>query len=127
METQASLVGSDRVIELHPVTALVTNITLVIGPGHAEHDNPIGLRHAFHDLHLVINGFVCDVRENRVGDLGNRLVKFQLPGITFPYPVHETLEINWCFVHSPSSMVFLILSRNDFKCQPHGKFAHLAA
>ena len=41
METEASLVRADRVIELDTEASLYMNLALVISPGHSEGNDPV--------------------------------------------------------------------------------------
>ena len=45
MKSQPSLIGSDRAIHLDAEAAVDLNDTLVVHPGHAEQDDPLGLDH----------------------------------------------------------------------------------
>jgi len=47
VEAQAALVGSDRIVELHPPGAVGTDIALVVFPADAEYHHPVGFGHAF--------------------------------------------------------------------------------
>ena len=43
METQASLVGSDGVVELYAISCIGLDFTVVIDPGYLECENPVRL------------------------------------------------------------------------------------
>ena len=99
MKSQAALVRSDRVIELHPVAALVADIALVIGPRNPEHNHPIGLGHPLENLHLEVDWFIRDIRKDGSGYFGNRLMELGFTRITLLYPIHESFEIFFGLAH----------------------------
>ena len=47
METDASFVRADGIVELHAVADIVLNFAFVVDPCHAECDNAVGFDHAF--------------------------------------------------------------------------------
>jgi hypothetical protein len=98
MKAQATLVGTDRVIKLHSIAALITYIPIVVGPGHPKHDDPIGLGHAFQDLHLVVYRLVRNIRKYGFGHFGYGLMKFALARISLFNAVDEALEIDLSLV-----------------------------
>lgn len=63
METDASLIWTDGVVELHAIADVDVDITVVVHPRHAESEDAVGLYEAFHETDafkfrmLVIDGF----------------------------------------------------------------------
>ena len=89
VEADAALVGADGVVELHPVAPVHMQVVVVVGPGDAEADNPVGLRHALQHPDLRIDGVLLDERDDRPGDFVHRLVELALARIAGHDPVHE--------------------------------------
>ena len=52
METEASLVRADCAVELHAISGVCLNFTLVIHPGYAESEDTVRLDHTLYNLSL---------------------------------------------------------------------------
>ena len=53
VETEASLVGTDRAVELHAVAEIALHLSPVVHPGHTEGEDTVGLDHPLHNLGLL--------------------------------------------------------------------------
>lgn len=50
METDATLVRANGIIELNAITEIVLHLAFVVDPGYTECNDAIGLNHAFDNL-----------------------------------------------------------------------------
>ncbi len=50
METDATFVRADGIVELHAVTYVVLNFALVVNPGYTESEDTVGFDHTFDDF-----------------------------------------------------------------------------
>ena len=94
MEAKTSLVGTDRAVELHAVTVVNLNLTLVIYPRNAEEDGALGsgetLKKSLFPV-LVLIGLDHDAKglENFL----NCLVEFGLSGVLSNYSFQDFINI----------------------------------
>src|SRR5208282_2607490 len=56
MEAQSTFIGADGAVHLDTEAAVNLHFALVVKPGHAEHQDSLGLRDPFQDLGFVIFG-----------------------------------------------------------------------
>ena len=102
MEAHPALVRADRVVELDPPGPIGPNLAAVVLPGDAEDDRTIGLGHPFEDLRVAVPAVVERERDERLGDLADRLVEFGFARVSPFEPVHEALDLLVCrCVHVP--------------------------
>ena len=94
VEANAALVGSDRVIVLHPPSALHADITLVVLPTDADTDDSVRLGDAPEDLVLVVFLLVLDVAEDVLSHFLDGLNELRLTGIALLDARDELLEVD---------------------------------
>ncbi len=82
MEPQAALVGADGTVEFDPEATVNLDFTLVVHPGNPEHDLPLGLDDALHNLCLGVFGVFLQNRLKRVKDLFYSLVELLLTRVS---------------------------------------------
>ena len=92
VETQATLVGSDGGVELHPVAPVDLDVPVVIGPRHAELDDALRLNHSLEQRMALISGIGFNKGNDGLGDLFNRLDELGLVGIPALGLGHERLD-----------------------------------
>ena len=56
MEAQSALVGADGAVHLDAETTVDLNVALIVEPGHAEHDDALGLDNSFEQTRGLIFG-----------------------------------------------------------------------
>lgn len=94
METNAALIGPDRIVVLNAPSALDADIAVIVLPADAEGDHPVRLGDSPKDLVMVIWFLVGDEVENILGDFLHRLNKFSLSRIAFLHPLDERRQID---------------------------------
>jgi hypothetical protein len=94
MEAQPPFVRTDRVVVLHAIAAVDTDIAVVVFPADPEHDNAIRLGDTPQDLFLVIDLLVIDVIEDVGRDLVDSLVEFCLVRVATLQPSHELVQVD---------------------------------
>src|SRR5690554_742166 len=107
VETQAALVRADSAVHLHAVAAVDVNLTVIIHPRHAEHDDPLGLDQALDDARLEVLGVFFQERPQSRQYLFGCLVEFGLVWIA-------QLQVRQAGVQGVShgSLFFASLRRN---------------
>jgi hypothetical protein len=94
VEAQATFVGADRVVVLHPPAAVDADVVVVVLPRHPEADHPIGLRDAAQDLVVVVLLFVLDELEDVLGHLLDRLDELGLTRVALADALDELRQID---------------------------------
>src|ERR1035438_3093004 len=74
MEAQATFVGPDGAVHLDARAAVDLHLSLAVGPGHAEHDDPFRLGHALEDLGLLILEVILNLARRAVRLAGHLAV-----------------------------------------------------
>ena len=78
MEAETSLVGTDSAVELDTVSQVGLDLTVVVNPGNAESEDPVGLYDSLDDLCLFeLRMLVVDILDG-LKNLLNRLEIFLL-------------------------------------------------
>ena len=80
VESESTLVGADGTVELDAEATVNVDFTCIVGPGHTEMDEALGLDHALNDRNVL---WIC--LEDRLKGFKNffhRLVEFGLVGVT---------------------------------------------
>ena len=93
VKADAALVGPDRIVVLDPITAIDPDISFIILPAHAKDDDAVRLRHAFHDLHVVVMRLVGDIRKDAMRHLMDGLMKLGFPGISLFHSGDKAFQI----------------------------------
>ena len=81
VETQSSLVGTDRAVELHAIALVYVYVAVVVHPRHAEQDRAFGFGEALQKSGFFIFGVRIDNGLQRQEDLRCGLVKFLFTGV----------------------------------------------
>src|SRR5690606_9504498 len=102
VEAQASLVGAERRVELHPEAAVDLDLASVIDPGHPEDDLPLRLAQAGNDARLAVVGVLADHGSETVQHLEDGLVELGLAGVALKDLLIERLECGIESVHGDS-------------------------
>ena len=89
VEAETALVGTDGVVELDAESALDVDLALVVLPGDAEDEDPVGLDHPLEDLLLLVLGMLLEAGGQGVHDLLDGLVELRLRGMFALDVVHE--------------------------------------
>src|SRR5690242_20345591 len=93
MEPQAALVGSDRAVHLDAETAINLNASLIVKPGHAEHDYPFRLDDPFQDTGRLVFWMLRQHQPQRIEHLLHRLMKLRLGGILRLHADHYLFNV----------------------------------
>ena len=108
MEAQAALVGANGGVELDAVAAVHLDLALVVNPGHAEHDDALGLDKTLEKRGALILGVSIERRLKRGEDLLGGLDELGLVGVALLQLCNDPLGIR----HEVScSSIFWTLSR----------------
>ena len=100
MEAQAAFVGADGRVELHTVAAVDLIVALVIQPGDAELDGPLGLDHPLQKGCLLILGVGVDHGLQRRQNLLHGLQELRLAGILLTALFQNSVDILAHCTHS---------------------------
>ena len=100
MEADATFIRANRAVHLHAIAAVDLNLSLVVNPGHAEHDDTLWLDHSLQNFCLTIDGVGLDDRHHRLGHFLNGLMKLRFGGIFGDDVGHEFLH---CLAHNDDS------------------------
>lgn len=92
MEAQAALVGADGAAHLHPVATVDPYPALVVDPGYAEQDRPLGFDDAFDDAGFQVVRVGLEERPEGTQHLFHRLVEFGLIGIAPLQALEESVD-----------------------------------
>ena len=82
MEAEAALVRSEGGVELNAIAAVNLNITLVVLPGHAEHNSAFGLGDSFEDTVFLVLGIRLENRAESAKNFSDCLNEFRLIAVT---------------------------------------------
>ena len=93
VEADAALVGSERRVELDAEAAVDPDLSLVVDPGHAEDDLPLGLADALDQRVVGVVGMLGDDAPEALEDLPDRLMELLLAGIAAHDLVEDRLEL----------------------------------
>ena len=108
VEAQAALVGANSGVELDAVAAVHLDLALVVNPGHAEHDDALGLDKTLEKRGALILGVSIERRLQRGEDLLGGLDELGLVGVALLQLCNDPLGIR----HEVScSSIFWTLSR----------------
>ena len=100
MEPQAALVGAQGAVELDAVAAVDLIVALVIQPGDAELDGPLGLDHPLQKGCLLILGMGVDHGGQGGQDLLHGLQELRLAGILLTALFQNSVDILAHCTHS---------------------------
>ena len=89
METETALVGTDGAVELHTVSGIGLDLSLVIHPRHAEGEDAVGFDHAFDYLSLFEFGMLVVNVLDGFQNLLHRLEIFALSRVLGLEPGHD--------------------------------------
>ena len=94
MKTKSAFIGSDSIVELNAVTQVHMHRSLVIGPGHLEHQNPVGLNDPVDyvgrtEMRILIVHFFDGFK-----DFANGLVIFHLARMFLHQVIHYGVHIH---------------------------------
>ena len=81
METQATLIGAKRGIELNAEAAIHVNAPLIITPRDAEHELTFRLDNSLENRQILVFGLACNQRSQCGENLEDCLVEFTLVGV----------------------------------------------
>ena len=93
METDTTLVWTDRTVHLHTVTSVHMYLTLVIKPGNSEDDDSFRLHDSLKNLLLHKIWMLYYVRGYTFKNLANCLMKLLFSRILGSEVCHETVNI----------------------------------
>ncbi len=68
VETEAALVGSDGAVHLDAEAAVDPDLALIVHPGNAEHDDPLGLDDSLQDLRRAVLGMTVEHQHQGLRD-----------------------------------------------------------
>ena len=102
VEAQAALVGSNGGVELDAVAAVDLNLALVVDPGHAEHDDALGLDEALQQGRLLILGVGVQRGLDGAENLGRGLEELGLLGVALLELCQDLLGIGHAMLQSLS-------------------------
>ncbi len=89
MKAQAALIGTYGAVHLYAEAAIYLKITLIIHPGHAEHNNPLRLNKAFQNFGLAIFRVSFQNQGQGLDNFFDGLMKFRLAGVFCFNPIHQ--------------------------------------
>ena len=94
MEPQTALVGADGGVELHPVTGVDLHLSLVVHPGHPEHNGPLGGRQPLQQGVPAV-GFLIFLDNGAQGfqHLVDSLIELRLVRVLLPDPSQCFVDI----------------------------------
>ena len=76
MESDSTLVGSERGIELHAESSIDLNLTFVINPRHPENDLPFGLADSLYQSVIGVIRVLGDDAPQAFQHFTHRLMEF---------------------------------------------------
>src|SRR5262245_37614002 len=92
MKTQSSFIRTDSAVHLHSITAIDTEISFIIDPRHAEHDNSFRFHQSFHDGGFFVLRVFFNERNDRLSYFENGLEKLRLRWVSSFYQLHEFIN-----------------------------------
>jgi hypothetical protein len=92
METKASFVRANGIIELNPPRSIGADAPIVIFPRNSKNDDSIRFRHSFKNLGILIFLMIQDVRQHRFGNFFDCLMKLGFTWITADQTFDETVQ-----------------------------------
>ena len=81
MKTKTALIGSDGAVELDTVALVYMDLSVVVNPGNAEHNDALGLNKSFKQRTFLIFGMGLYNGGQRFENLSSCLVKFFFNGV----------------------------------------------
>ena len=93
MEAQSTLVGPDRAVHLDAEAAVHLDISLIVRPGHAEHQYAFRLDDAVQNAVGLILGMLCQHQPQRIEYLPHRLMEFGLGGVLRLHADHHFFKV----------------------------------
>src|ERR1700680_2048584 len=78
MKAKPALVGPDRAVHLHAITAVDLDLAGVVDPRHAKLNHPLGLDDAFENLGVAIIFAALHRRRDRLKNFRDGLEKLRL-------------------------------------------------
>jgi hypothetical protein len=85
VEADAALVGANRHAVLDAVATVDLHRAVVVHPGHAEHDDALGLHQALQQAVIGVAGMLFDERPQALHHFRDRLEEFRLTGVALSY------------------------------------------
>lgn len=122
VEPESALVGPDGGVELNTVSAVDLDLSVVVNPWDAEHDDPLGLDEPLDDSGLLELGPRLDDGLEGLEDLLDGLKELGLVGVALFETVEDGLEILVCDCHSLPPYMTVIPSSENRPCIPHIKY-----
>ena len=83
VQTQATLVRADGAVHLDTETAIDLNLTLIVQPGHPEHDDPLWLDESLQYLPRSILRVSIHYQAQRLSHLLDGLVELRFARVPF--------------------------------------------
>ena len=94
METKAALIRTDGAVELYAVSVVNLYLTLVVYPGHAEHNDPFRSREALQKSISSVLFLICFDHDTKgFQDFLYSLKEFRLIRILFLYSCQSFINI----------------------------------
>ena len=94
METQASLVGAERVVPLHAIAAIHSDPALVVFPLHAKPDQPVGLKEALEEGGVLKEGTALRAGRELAKCFADGLNELRLVGVSFLDFLDQILDLH---------------------------------
>ena len=93
METQATLVGAERGIELNAEATIDVNAALIIAPRNAEHELAFRLNNSLENRQILVFGLAGNQRSQCRENLEDCLVEFTLVGVARYQFIEDRCEL----------------------------------
>ena len=101
VETDTAFVRAEGAVHLYTVSPVDMDFALVVGPGDAEHDDPLRFDHPLKDLEIHQIRVRGDIRCYTFHHLPDSLVEFFLARVVRDQFIHEAIDVVLCeFVHN---------------------------
>src|SRR6056297_1682805 len=96
MKANSTFVRPDGRVKLHPVTPIDLNVTFIVEPWHAKHDDTLWFYHALENLVLFVFGMIYDEGNNGFYYLLYCLEKLGFVAVFSPNLFHK--RFNGCMI-----------------------------
>ena len=89
VKEETPLIGSNGVVKVDPVSQVLMDAPLVVGPGHLENHIAIGFNDPIHDIGRTEMGILIVNFLDGFKDQANRLVVLNLAGVLLVHLIHD--------------------------------------